>query len=65
MIAKNGDLSIPKYVEKVTTRGDGDSSQDLPTAWASFEDDGRAFWAEMDSFVEMFDGVVADEARDA
>ena len=38
---------------------------DMPTAWASFEDDGRIFWTKMDSLVEMLDGVVAEEANDA
>ena len=45
--------------------GDGEGSQDLPAAWASFEDDGAAFWTEMDSLVEMLDRVVAAEANDA
>ena len=65
VLAKGGDLSIPKYVEKVTAASDGDGAQDLLTAWASFEDDGRAFWTEMDSLVEMLDGIVAEEANNA
>ncbi|MBT7061977.1 MAG: SAM-dependent DNA methyltransferase [Lentisphaerae bacterium] len=63
--AKDGDLSIPKYVEKVAAGGRGDGLQDLPTAWASFEGTGRAFWSEMDSLVEMLDGVVAGEENNA
>lgn len=65
VIAKNGDLSIPKYVEKVTPDDVGEGSPDLPAAWASFEANGRDFWAEMDSLVELLDGVIAEEARDA
>ena len=65
VLAKDGDLSIPKYVEKVTSDSDGEGSQDLPAAWASFEDDGRAFWTEIDSLVEMLDGAVAEAANDA
>ena len=65
VLAKNGDLSIPKYVEKVTSDGDGEGAQDLPAAWASFEEDGHVFWAEMDCLLEMLDGVVAEEANDA
>ena len=38
---------------------------DLPATWANFESDGRSFWMEMDSLVEMLDGVVAEEANDA
>ena len=63
--AKDGDLSIPKYVEKITLNGEGGGSQDLRTAWASLEDDGRPFWTEMDSLVELLDGVVAEEANNA
>ncbi len=65
VLAKGGDLSIPKYVEKVTSDGIGEGPQDLPAAWASFEDDGRIFWTEMNSLVEMLDGVIAEEANDA
>ena len=63
VLAKDGDLSIPKYVEKVKSSTEG--SLDLPASWANFESDGRSFWTEMDSLVEMLDGVVAEEANDA
>ena len=65
ILDKGGDLSIPKYVEKAMSAGDGAESQQLLAAWASFEKDGKVFWAEMDSLVEMLDGVVAEEANDA
>ena len=65
VLAKDGDLSIPKYVEKVNSSGDGEGTQDLPAAWASFEEDGRILWTEMDSLVRALDGVVAKEANDA
>jgi type I restriction enzyme M protein len=64
VLAKDGDLSIPKYVEKVTSHGEVATSLDLPSAWSSFEEEGREFWTEMDSLVEMLDGVVAEEAND-
>jgi type I restriction enzyme M protein len=63
VLAKDGDLSIPKYVEKVKSSTEG--SLDLPASWANFESDGRSFWTEMDSLVEMLDGVVAEDANDA
>jgi len=63
VLARGGDLSIPKYVEKVKSSTKG--SLDLPASWANFESDGRSFWTEMDSLVEMLDGVVAEEANDA
>ena len=63
VLAKDGDLSIPKYVEKV--KSSTEVSLDLPATWANFESDGRSFWTEMDSLVEALDGVVAEEANDA
>ena len=65
ILAKGGDLSIPKYVEKVASASDGKGAQALPVAWASFESDGRDFWAEMDSLLDMLDGIAAAEANDA
>jgi type I restriction enzyme M protein len=65
VLAKGGDLSIPKYVEKVPLDGIGERLQELPAAWASFDDDGRAFWTKMGSLLELLDGVVAEEANDA
>ncbi len=41
------------------------ATETLATAWAAFEADGREFWPQMDALVEMLDGVVAEEARDA
>ena len=61
----DGSLSIPLYVKKQSaTTNDGDV-QDLATAWSSFEQDGREFWTEMDSLVEMLDGVVSQGMNDA
>ena len=65
LVAKDGDLSIPKYVEKVRSEGDSGGSEDLPAAWASFADGGRTFWTGMDSLVATLDGVVAAEIKDA
>ena len=65
VLAKDGNLSIPRYVKKKTaSTGDG-GSRDLATAWSAFEQEGREFWTEMDALVEMLDGVVAGEASDA
>ena len=63
VLAKDGDLSIPKYVEKVKSSTEG--SLDLPASWANFESDGRSFWTEMDSLVEMLNSVVGELANDA
>ena len=37
----------------------------LEEAWTAFETDGESFWKEMNSLVEMLDGIAAEEARDA
>ncbi|MEP1471949.1 MAG: class I SAM-dependent DNA methyltransferase [Halieaceae bacterium] len=65
ILAKDADLSIPKYVEKATSNYDGAVELDLPVAWASFEDDGGGFWTEMNSLVGVLDGVVAAGAKNA
>jgi len=57
-LAQGGNLSIPRYVKKAPrSKSDGDS-QSLSDAWTAFEYEGREFWTEMDSLVEMLDGVV-------
>ena len=65
VLAKDGDLSIPQYVEKERSSDDGGDSKDLTSAWSSFEQEGRAFWTEMEPLVEMLDRVVAEETSDA
>ena len=41
------------------------ASDDLSTAWATFDASGREFWLQMDALVDMLDGAVAEEALDA
>ena len=60
VLAGDGSLSIPLYVKKQSASTSGEETQDLATAWTSFEQEGRGFWTEMDALVEMLDGVVAD-----
>lgn len=65
VLEKDANLSIPRYVRPVgneATHGDG---QDLKSTWAAFDASGREFWLQMDTLVEMLDGVVAEEASDA
>lgn len=60
MLAKDANLSIPRYVKRNGRNGgDGDTAE-LKELWAEFEADGRVFWAEMDSLAEMLDGVIAE-----
>jgi type I restriction enzyme M protein len=52
-------LSIPLYVKRVIAPGD--TAQTLQEAWAAWEASGRALWAEIESVVEMFDGLIGVE----
>jgi type I restriction enzyme M protein len=67
MLAKDGNLSIPRYV-RPTANGNGNGGgddRDLKKAWTTFETSGREFWQQMDELVVMLDGVVTGEAEDA
>jgi type I restriction enzyme M protein len=48
-------LSIPLYVKRSSNGGNGKDSEkiSLPDLWAEWEQEGRAFWQEMDALVEM------------
>ena len=63
-LAEGGNLSIPRYVKKAKKAKCPADSDTLSDRWASFEDGGRDFWIEMDSLVEMLDGVVAEGVVD-
>ncbi|MFG1690566.1 N-6 DNA methylase [Gemmatimonadota bacterium] len=65
VLAQGGNLSIPRYVKKAPSLESSGHSQSLSDAWVSFEEEGREFWTEMDSLVEMLDGIVAEEAGNA
>jgi len=63
-LAQSGNLSIPRYVKKVPrSESDGDM-QCLIDAWISFEEEGHKFWSEVDSLVEILDGIVAEGGCD-
>ena len=63
ILAKDGNLSIPLHVKRVSETNGSDEEVDLPTAWSRFEEEGKTFWKEMDDLVEMLDGIVAGEAK--
>ena len=65
VLASGGDLSIPKYVEKVISHDELKCKQNLPASWASFENEGSTFWPEMNSLVELLDGMINKEPTDA
>lgn len=57
VLAKDGNLSIARYVRRNNGPATQSESQDLVTTWADFEEDGREFWTQMDALVDMLDGV--------
>jgi type I restriction enzyme M protein len=61
VLAKDGNLSIPRYVRPLGNNINGEQS--LKKAWATFEAEGREFWQQMDELVEMLDGTVAGEVE--
>jgi len=62
VIAKNCDLSIPKYVEKVKVNFDG--ALDFKDTWANFKSEGKICRKEMDSLVEILNEFFIEEAKD-
>ena len=65
VLAKDANLSIPRYVKRNGRNGgDGDAAE-LKELWAEFETAGEALWSEMDSLVEMLDGAIAEGACNA
>lgn len=64
VIAKDGNLSIARYVRPIVEKKAGNPDGDLRTVWEDFEANGRDFWQQMDSVVEMLDGMIAEEASD-
>jgi type I restriction enzyme M protein len=57
-------LSIPLYVKR-TANGSAPKTkkQTLPQLWAAWEQEGRAFWQEMDVLVETLDDLVGEDER--
>lgn len=64
VLAKDGNLSIPRYVRPTLGEGAGNPDGDLRTQWAEFEASGREFWQQMDGVVDMLDGMIAEETSD-
>jgi type I restriction enzyme M protein len=65
VLSMDGTLSISRYVRSAYTSGSGGDTQELSTAWAAFEQDGRQFWWEMDALVGMLDDIASKEMKDA
>ncbi len=53
VLAKDGNLSIPRYVRPIANGGDVTVADgDLKKAWAAFDASGREFWQQMDALVD-------------
>ncbi len=66
-IGGNGaNLSIPLYVKRIAaviaTESNGDAVS-LRSSWAQWQNDGRAFWLQMDALVETLDGLIAEDVE--
>nr|WP_242467652.1 N-6 DNA methylase [Thiocapsa imhoffii] len=60
-VAANGhSLSIPLYVKRQAKNGAPADTRTLAEIWAAWEQDGRAFWLQMDSLVEALDRLAKE-----
>jgi len=65
VLAKDANLSIPRYVRPVATEVLAKGGGDLKRAWVAFDDSGREFWRDIDALAEMLDSIVGEEVADA
>jgi len=65
--AQDWSLSIPLYLKRTSPYSPFllMASPTLSQAWTSCESSGRAFWIDMESVVDMFDGILGDKDADA
>ena len=52
VIRKDGDLSIPKYVEKIRSNNNSES-HNFSYTWKNIESDSQRFWNDMESLIEI------------
>jgi type I restriction enzyme M protein len=62
VLARDANLSIPLYVRAVSRRSDGEGST-LAEAWEAFEQDGPAFWRQMNDLTDLLQDVLAESDR--
>ena len=55
--AQEFSLSIPLYVRRKVNLGDQAEVKSLKQVWSVWEESGQDFWQEMDTLVEMLDGL--------
>jgi type I restriction enzyme M protein len=62
----NGNLSIPLYVKRVAAQESGSGTSEtvsIRATWNKWRSEGRAFWQQVDAFVDTLDGLKAEEAE--
>jgi type I restriction enzyme M protein len=64
VLAKDANLSIPRYVRPVDVDARTNGEGDLKKAWTAFDASGRELWQEIDTLVEMLDSVMNEEVAD-
>lgn len=62
--AQGYSLSIPLYVKRSTAAVAEGEGLSLREAWEAWEVSGREFWQQMDTVVDMLDGLMSDEAAE-
>jgi type I restriction enzyme M protein len=62
---QNWSLSIPLYVKRpsASTSHAGGAEPTLAEAWETWETSGRMFWEQMDTVVDMLDGLIGSEEQ--
>ena len=61
VLANDGNLSIPRYVQRVSgADADTQIGGSLPEVWADFDAGSAAFWREMDDAVAMVERIVRE-----
>lgn len=61
--AQDFSLSIPLYVKRALANGSNGDNRSLSQLWAAWEQEGRAFWKEMDVLVDMLDELLVGESQ--
>jgi type I restriction enzyme M protein len=53
---------VKRIAAAIATDSNGDALS-LRSAWAHWQNDGRAFWQQMDALVETLDGLIPEEVE--
>jgi type I restriction enzyme M protein len=51
---------VKRITAAIATDSNGDAVT-LRSAWVQWQNDGRAFWQQMDALVETLDGLIAED----